>query len=183
MTGLITTIALTACGGGSSEETAKQQKAQQIKDQIHRIQQYVAERQTSDGGDEVPASSCPDAVAALREAGRAVPDQFGPGCPSPDQIRKYLDHPLPTVTPPPPILRQALREGRIREGQDPSTYPPDVKKAIEEWKATQGDCITPASPGSGTSPPPPGTAPDAACAGKSPLRHQGPAHGHQRGQR
>jgi hypothetical protein len=171
-------VAVAGCGSSTSDHPAEQAKAQQIKDQVQRIQQAVAEHQTSDGGDEVPASSCPDAVAALREAGRPVPDQFGPGCPSPDQIRKYLDHPLPSATPPPPILRQALSEGRIREGQDPSTYPPDVKKAIKEWKAHNA-CIRPASPTSAATPPPPGTDPEARCTGKSSFRHQGHAQGHQ----
>ena len=85
--------------------------------------------------DAVPANDCPDANAALRQAGRSVPDQYGPGCPTPEQIHKYLDQPLRTPPPPPSILRQAEREGRIHEGQDPSTYPPDVKQAIDQWRA------------------------------------------------
>jgi hypothetical protein len=49
---------------------------------------------TSDG-DAVPASACPDANAALREAGLPVPDQYSPGCPSADELHDLQRVELP----------------------------------------------------------------------------------------
>lgn len=56
----------------------------------------------------------------------------------PPRCRKLLPGPpppLPTTTEAPSTLRQALKEGRIHEDQDPETYPPDVKRAIREYEA------------------------------------------------
>jgi hypothetical protein len=69
------------CGSGSSDQTAQQQKVQQIKDQVHRIQQYVAQHQSSSDEHQIgdastvmarqdrpPSRKCPQALRAGRNA-------------------------------------------------------------------------------------------------------------------
>jgi hypothetical protein len=89
----------------------------------------VAELEPMCGDPGVPASDCPEANAALEQAGFGVPDEYAPACPTPEQLRRPIES---TVESPPAALREALEEGVIHEDQDPDTYPPEVKQAIRQ---------------------------------------------------
>jgi hypothetical protein len=103
---LAATFALAACGGGESSTGSAPQVA--------------------DTG--MAASECPEANAALEKAGFPVPDEYAPACPTTKEVRRQIES---TVETPPAALREALEEGVIHEGQDPKTYPPEVKQAID----------------------------------------------------
>jgi hypothetical protein len=89
----------------------------------------LAELQPICGDSSVPSSNCPEANAALESAGFPVPDDYAPACPTPKHVRRLIES---TVETPPAALREALEEGVIHEGQDPKTYPPEVKQAISQ---------------------------------------------------
>lgn len=88
--------------------------------------------QVTDTDPGVPASECPDANAALEKAGLPVPDEYAPGCPTAQDINERRGL---TEAPPPAVLQEAAKKGLIHEGQDPATYPPEVRDAISQWEA------------------------------------------------
>jgi hypothetical protein len=89
----------------------------------------VAELEPICGDPGVPASDCPEANATLRKAGLGIPEEYRPACPTQKEIRSQIKA---TVRDAPAALRQALERGVIHEGQDPKTYPLEVKQAIRQ---------------------------------------------------
>jgi hypothetical protein len=99
----------------------------------------------------LPASDCPEANAALKKAGLSVPKEsrpvllrYGPACPTHEEIRREIKRVRnlvgsATAPTPPAALREALESGVIHEGQDPKTYPPEVKQAIRRWEARHSE--------------------------------------------
>ena len=76
-------------------------------------------------------SDCPGVDKEFEEAG-IEPIEFDNGCPEqPNELAAGASEAIqPANDPGMKAVIQAQEEGRIQEGQDPYTYPPDLRKTL-----------------------------------------------------
>lgn len=78
----------------------------------------------------VPASKCPEANAVFEDAGVPVPDQYIPDCPDKTTVGEELANTWQDTTKADAVM-DALKAGKIEEGQDPFTYPEALQDELE----------------------------------------------------
>ena len=76
------------------------------------------------------AADCPDAGLVFAEEHGSPPDSYAPGCPDREQLRTDLES-AQENTAMFEVMEAAVNAGHIHQGQNPCTYPRELRDVIE----------------------------------------------------